>query len=224
MLGTAAVRPEAEPVAGAAVEGKVLRFMRLVDADTRERLRKVRLLYEKAFPRSEKKPFGMILRGRKKGNYEVLAVEGEDGGFQGLAVTMRWGELVLLDYFAVEPQCRGTGVGSRALSALQERYRGKKFLLEIESTVGVEDREDARNRRKAFYLRNGMESMDFLVNLFGVEMELMTCGCTVTFEEYHTIFEHLLPFGMAARIKPAGSRLRGNADKNVSSDYFCGPF
>lgn len=181
--------------------------MRLVDADTLKRLKKVRLLYEKAFPRNEKKPFWMILRGRKKGNYEVFAVEGDDGGFLGLAITMRWGELVLLDYFAVAPECRGTGVGSQALRALQKRYREKKLLLEIESTVGVEDQRDLRNRRKAFYLRNGMQSMDFLVNLFGVEMELMTCGCTVTFEEYHAIFEHLLPFGMAAKVKPAGSRL-----------------
>ena len=86
-------------------------------------------------------------------------------------------------------------------------YRVNKLLLEFESTVGVEDQRDLRNRRKAFYLRNGMQSMDFLVNLFGVEMELMTCGCTVTFEEYHAIFEHLLPFGMAAKVKPAGSRL-----------------
>lgn len=181
--------------------------MRLVDADTRERLKKVRILYEKAFPRSEKKPFGMILRGRKKGNYEIFAVEDDDGGFQGLAITMRWEDLVLLDYFAVSPERRGTGAGSRALKALQKRYQDKKFLLEIESTVGVEDRGDPRNRRKAFYLKNGMKSMDFLVNLFGVEMELMTFRCGVTFEEYHTIFEHLLPFGMAAKIKPAGSRL-----------------
>lgn len=187
--------------------------MRLTDAYTKEQLKRVRLLYEDAFPKSEKKPFGMILRGRKKGNYEILALEGENGEFQGLAITMHYGELVLLDYFAIEPVCRGCGVGSCALKALQQRYRGKKFLLEIESTVGQEeaagnrkgnvqsDEEELRLRRKAFYLRNGMQPMDFLVNLFGVEMELMTYECNVTFEEYHAIFEHLLPRGMASRVK-----------------------
>lgn len=180
--------------------------MRLVDADTRERLRKVRALYEEAFPRSEKKPFGMILRGRKKENYEILAIEDEDGVFLGLAISMHYGELVLLDYFAIAPYARCAGTGSRTLAELQKRYQGRKFLLEIESTVGVTDPGDQRLRRKAFYLRNGMEAADFLVNLFGVNMEIMTFQCSVTFEEYHEIFRHVLPPGMARRIKPAGTR------------------
>lgn len=186
--------------------------MRIADAADKEQLKKVRSLYEEAFPKSEKKPFGMILRGRKKGNYEILALENEEGAFQGLAITMRYGELVLLDYFAISPECRGTGVGSGALQALQRRYAGKKFLLEIESTLGlgeggggkkaVPDAEAAlRLRRKEFYLRNGMQPMDFLVDLFGVEMEILTYGCVVTFEEYHSILEHILPMGLAARAK-----------------------
>lgn len=188
--------------------------MKLVNATTKEQLKRVRTLYESAFPRSEKKPFGMILRGRKKGNYEIFALENQDGEFQGLAITMLYRELVLLDYFAIEPGCRGGGAGSLALKALQQRYRGKKFVLEIESTRGLEeDHENGKDspqsqrlRRKAFYLRNGMRPMDFLVNLFGVEMELMTYECNVTFEEYHAILEHNLPFGMAGRVRKAAER------------------
>ncbi len=98
--------------------------MRLTDANTQEQLNKVRYLYEEAFPKSEKKPFGMILKGRKKGTYEIMAIENEEGGFQGLAIIMRYGDLVLLDYFAIHPMYRGTGVGSKALKALQKRYEG----------------------------------------------------------------------------------------------------
>lgn len=190
--------------------------MKLNDACRKEQLKNIRALYESAFPKSEKKPFRMILKGRQKGSYEIFALEGEAGEFLGLAITMCCGELVLLDYFAIEPEHREKGVGSQALKALQQRYSGKKFLLEIESTVGLEEKgqntrddnsaigadEAARRlRRKAFYMRNGMAPMDFLVNLFGVEMELMTYECSVTFEEYHTIFEQLLPLGMASKIK-----------------------
>lgn len=192
--------------------------MRLVNATTKEQLKEVRALYESAFPRSEKKPFGMILRGRKKGNYEIFTLENEDGEFQGLAITMLYRELVLLDYFAIEPGCRGGGAGSLALKALQQAYRGKKFLLEIESTLGTEEGDESgkacpqsqeaslRLRRKAFYLRNGMRPMDFLVNLFGVEMELLTYECDVTFEEYHAILEHNLPLGMARRVKKVAGK------------------
>ena len=43
--------------------------------------------------------------------------------------------------------------------------------------------------------------MDFLIDYFGVEMELMTYRCSVTFEEYHSVLEHVLPFNMAAKVK-----------------------
>lgn len=180
--------------------------MRLLEADTKERLRKVRALYEEAFPRSEKKPFGMILRGRKRGNYEVLALEEDSGVFLGLAIIMRYGEMVLLDYFAIAPYARCAGMGSRALDELLKRYQGKKFVLEIESAVGITDAGDQRLRRRNFYLRNGLETADFLVNLFGVEMEIMTYRCSVTFQEYHEIFRHVLPFGMARRVKQLRER------------------
>ena len=187
--------------------------MRIMNADTKEQLKKVHELYEEAFPKSEKKPFRMILEGREKGNYGIMAIESEEGRFLGLAITMHYQELVLLDYFAINSGCRGTGVGGEALRELQRRYAGKKFLLEIESTVergdgnskdssGMQDKEAIlRLRRKEFYLRNGMQTMDFLVNLFGVEMEIMTYECSVTFEEYHSILEHLLPTGLAAKVK-----------------------
>ena len=212
--------------------------MKLVDADTKKQLKNVHDLYEEAFPKSEKKPFQMILEGREKGNYGIMAIEGEKGEFLGLAITMHYKELVLLDYFAIDSGCRGTGVGGEALRELQRRYAGKKFLLEIESTVGHgdgnnKDRYDKagnskggydkggnnkdgydmqnekipdeeailRLRRKDFYLRNGMQPMDFLVNLFGVEMEIMTYDCTVTFEEYYSILEHLLPAELAAKVR-----------------------
>lgn len=192
--------------------------MKLVEVYSKERLNKVKDLYEEAFPKSEKKPFGMILKGRKKGKYEILSIESEKGEFQGLAITMHYADFVLLDYFAISPECRGSGIGGEALRALQKSYTGKKFLLEIESTVGLENRTEVgkdiaeadeaalRLRRKEFYLRNGMQSMNYLVNLFGVEMEIMTYGCSVSFEEYHSILEHILPFGMAAKVRPAGFR------------------
>lgn len=189
--------------------------MRLTEAYTQEQLDKVRNLYEEAFPKSEKRPFRMILNGREAGNCEILAIESEEGAFLGLAITMLYGELVLLDYFAISPTYRGTGVGSEVLKKLQKRYEGSRFLLEIESTIGAEATPEAaadpgeaeeaaiRRRRKEFYLRGGMQPADFLVNYFGVEMELMTYRCSVTFEEYHSILEHNFPIAMAEKVKLA---------------------
>lgn len=184
--------------------------MDIREAVTREELERVEALYQAAFPENEKKPFSLMLEGRKKGQFEILHIE-EEGRFCGLAIMMLYGNMALLDYFAIDPDCRNSGLGGRALRMLQERFAGKKFLLEIESTEGLEDRgelpegisrEEAekRLRRKAFYRRLDMEAMDFRVLLFGVEMELLVYRDRVGFEEYHGMLEHILPPGYGDRV------------------------
>lgn len=178
--------------------------MRLTNMEAGRQEKAVRSLYREAFPRSEKKPWWMLKKLEKKGNAEFLCIEDEEGGFEGLAIMMIWGDLALLDYFAISPECRGQNVGSRALCALQQRYGDKKLLLEIESTTGLEPEPEnpgEKLRRKAFYLRNGMTPMDYLVDLFGVEVEVLTHGSSVTFEEYHSIFENLFPAFLAKKVR-----------------------
>lgn len=81
--------------------------------------------------------------------------------------------------------------------------------MEIESTAGDGDCAEGepdgegaqRLRRKAFYLRNGMVPMDYLVDLFGVEMEVLTFGRALTFEQYYAIYREVLPKQMAGKIR-----------------------
>lgn len=198
-------------------------------AATQEQLDNIRELYEDAFPKSEKKPFAFILQKRDEGCFEILEITDEADCFCGLAIMMLYRDLALLDYFAIAPECRGTGVGSAALKALQEKYTGSKFMLEIESTVGLnalevnrqnsdnegrevtqmsaqvsalsEEEKSLRLRRKAFYLRNGMRPMDFQVDLFGVEMEILVHGERVSFEEYYSVLKSTVPPNLIHHVK-----------------------
>lgn len=173
-------------------------MMQLIEAQTETQLKNIEALYLRAFPKAERKPFSMIIKMRDAGISEILLLEEEDGRFAGLVITLAYKDLVLLDYFAIDDAKRGMGIGSAALALLQERYRGKRFFLEIESTVDHEIEE--RVRRKRFYQAAGMVPMNYLVDLFGVEMEIMTFECKVAFEEYHEIFEELFPKKFADRI------------------------
>jgi hypothetical protein len=65
------------------------------------------------------------------------------------------------------------------------------MILEIEDPDVPSDNTSERIRRKGFYLRNHMTLMPFRVNLFGVEMLILTNGKSVTFEEYHEIFSRV---------------------------------
>lgn len=174
----------------------------LRDAVEGNQLENVRKLYEASFPKSEKKPFSFMLEKRKEGFFEILAIEDGQGEFCGLAIMMLAGGLALLDYLAIEPRCQGRGIGSGVLAQLGERYGKERIVVEIESTVGDgADNRGERLRRKDFYLRNGMVPMDFLVNLFGVEMEVLTFGSELAFEQYHAIYAQVLPKTMAENIR-----------------------
>ena len=166
------------------------------------RLEQIRELYEAAFPASEKKPFSLILQKRAQGAVEVLAIEDDKKRFRGLMITILHKDMVLIDYFAIDGESRGIGIGSDALKLFTARYAKKRVFLEIESTVSadVEDY-DLKIRRKAFYQRNGLAPMGYLVDLFGVEMEIMTFHCNIYFEEYHEMLVHVYGEGIRDKVR-----------------------
>lgn len=149
------------------------------------RLEEIRELYEAAFPASEKKPFSLILLKRAEGAVEILAIEDDKKRFRGLIITILHKDMVLIDYFAIDEKSRGLGIGSDVLKLFTSRYAQKRVFLEIESTISelVEDYA-IKIRRKSFYQKNGLVPMGYLVDLFGVEMEIMTFHCNISFEEY----------------------------------------
>ena len=165
--------------------------MKLVEARSQERLDKIQNLYNEAFPSLERKPFALLLKTRDNGQAEILAVENEDNDFLGLVITNQYKDMVLLDYFAIAPNQRSSGIGSKVFQLLKQRYGGKRFFLEIERTDVGADNQRQRQKRKAFYLKNGMQNMPFVVNLGGVEMEVLADNCRIDFEDYFSLYHNL---------------------------------
>ena len=147
---------------------------------------RIRLLYRRAFPRYERKPFQIIRRMHKEGRTDVWLAE-YHGHFAGLAATINSDDIILLDYLAVHEKRRDKGVGSATLQALLTLYEGRGLFVEIEAA----DRDDPNGekaRRKQFYLRNGLEEMHVIAILFGVRMELLGRGCKLDFDGYHDFY------------------------------------
>ncbi len=165
--------------------------MRLVEAYEKDQLDAIWHLYERAFPAVEQKPSSLILEKREEGNVEILSIEDDNGEFLGLAIVVLHRDLALLDYFAISSRQRSSGVGGAAFHMLKERYSDKRFILEIESTEVEADNKEDRIRRKSFYLRNGMTNLKFVVNLSGVEMEVLGNYCLLNFDEYYSIYSEV---------------------------------
>lgn len=144
-------------------------------------------LYRKAFPRSERKPFSIIRRKHWEGKTDIWRFT-RDGKFAGLIITINGEDHILLDYLAVDKQQRGTGIGTEILQLMRKHYAGKSVFLEIESIYEECDNKAERIRRKHFYEKCGMKSMEVFVWLFGVKMELMGFDCELTYDEYHAFY------------------------------------
>jgi len=125
------------------------------------------------------------------------------GKFAGIIITINGEKQILLDYLAVEEKQRGTGVGSEILMLMRRHYEGKGVFLEIESVYEDCENKTERIRRKHFYEKCGMKSMEVFVWLFGVKMELMGFDCTLTFEEYHAFYRDNYNQWAADRIQKA---------------------
>lgn len=158
-------------------------------------------LYLSAFPASERKPFPVILRQYRKGKMDIWCLE-DAGNFSGLAITINSDSLVLIDYLAIAESCRGKGIGTAALSALREQYRGRDVFLEIESVYEDAPNLPERLRRKDFYLRCGLTPMHVMVRLFGVKMELLGFdSCKIDYPTYHAFYRDNLGRWAADRIQ-----------------------
>lgn len=97
--------------------------------------------------------------------YAVFILEGEDS------------PAALINYFAVQPDRRGQGVGSQCLEMLRHALNGKatSLLFEVESPESARDQAElaVRRRRVSFYQRCGavMTGVDSV--LFGVDYHIM---------------------------------------------------
>lgn len=187
--------------------------MIIVKAMDENRLKKIEDLYLRAFPLTERKPFSLMVQKQEEGTMEILSIE-EKNVFLGLAIFAHDKDIALLDYFAISDELRGQGIGSRAIRALQKIYAGKRFVLEIETTKKSCEELEMREQRKAFYLRNGLHTMGFDVNLLGVEMEVLSNSEHLEYEEYLDVYKNACGLKYADKIH----LIRQNVPKQETAD------
>lgn len=131
------------------------------------------------FPEAELKPFSAVRGLMRRGLYEPLALYEEDH-----LVCYAWQTVLsdcdtaLLDYFAVLPELRGKGTGTRALRALAGYYapRRRTLLIECEHPAEAPDPAEAK-RRIGFYLRAGARATAMEGRVFGVRYQIYALPC-----------------------------------------------
>lgn len=136
------------------------------------------------FPPEEVKPFSTIRGMWEKKSYCVYGFyeEAEEGGADGLCayaflIADHEKQMLLLDYFAVCSQLRGSGYGSKALQLLwKECADWNGIMVEVEddelSDLDAKTRH-TRKRRIAFYTNAGCHMTTTKSRLWGVDYRIM---------------------------------------------------
>lgn len=129
------------------------------------------------FPKDELKPLKYIKSQLEKCEYECIGLFIEDE-LKAYAYFVKSPDtdVMLLDYFAVISNIRGTGIGSKALDGIKRYYSNTKaILMESESPeyAKTDSERNVRERRISFYKRNGAIHTSVQTNVYGVYYDIL---------------------------------------------------
>ena len=133
------------------------------------------------FPKNELRPYPMIKHLYNKQQYAVFGAYSEDKliAYSCFLLSEK-SSLILLDYFAVIPPLRGTGLGSEFIKELpkiiQTHYKHiNNIVIECENPNMAENiqEQETRNRRISFYKKNGAVVSKCGWYAFGVDYILL---------------------------------------------------
>lgn len=135
----------------------------------------LRLLYGAAFPVEEQIPYDDLIYLLDKLDIDYSAYLDGDT-FVGLTMVLHlprynWGW-----YFAVREELRGKGYGQEILSSVLNKYRTERpFIIDIESPWQHDaPNPEQRQRRHAFYVRNGLKDTPTSRTYDGITYTIMT--------------------------------------------------
>lgn len=137
-------------------------------------------VYDAAFPPHETLPFDLMKKMVKRSEDVHMAVIMDDTQQVGvtLYVTLP-DEQVFVLFLAIDPTLQGNGLGSRVLELLKTTYPGG-VMLECEELGLNSDNETQRERRYAFYQRNGLMDSGYITDNPAGTFHLMRSNAKMT--------------------------------------------
>lgn len=167
-------------------------------------LPQVKALYESAFPANERIPIKHLLDDKIQREFWAFfdKEDGESGAaentatpkFCGFSSSITHGSITNIVYFAVVPELRSRGYGSKILQAIRRQHPDTRIVVDIEVEEDSKDAEELerRNRRREFYTRNGFDAAPVEYHWQGEHYRLLTAGGTVTEKEFRDFWKEIL--------------------------------
>ncbi|MCM1022441.1 MAG: GNAT family N-acetyltransferase [Prevotella sp.] len=151
---------------------------------------RISCLYRTAFPADERAPMWLLALKAGRENVDFWGLYA-DGDWLGLAYVISEGGASYLFYLAVSEELRGKGLGSKALRAIVTHYAGQRLFLALEQLDENADNFAERQRRRRFYLKNGLKPLPLTIREATVTYDVMGTG-DVKPEEYESMMKKYL--------------------------------
>lgn len=158
--------------------------------------RKISRLYRTAFPADERAPMWFMALRSERENVDFWGLYA-DGKWVGLAYVISEGKASYLFYLALSEELRGKGLGSKAMESLKKHYAGQRLFLALEQLDESADNYAERQKRRQFYLKNGLKPLPLTIREATVTYDVMGTG-DVKPEEYESMMKKYL--GTASRL------------------------
>lgn len=147
-------------------------IVNIQEIDINEFEKNIYSYYLEIFPENERKTLKMIKSSFDEGYTKIIKINQSDNlcGFM-IINKIKENGYAILDYFAILPQYRSKGIGTKALKLLiDEETKNKGIFIEIEKIgLGKDDKENLiRKKRKKFYEKIGFKKLNYDFVLFNV--------------------------------------------------------
>lgn len=157
----------------------------MIEAENAWDMSQTRILYESDVPFIEKKPFRLFIDKRKKDILEVKVFKDEKGLFSAFVISLIYADIVMIDFFEVMAEYKGTGVEEFALENIKDILPGARVVI----TGRKED-----DLRVPYYEKCGYVKKDYGIKMGEVKLDVYTLPedyNDVAFDELVKVYEHV---------------------------------
>ena len=140
--------------------------------NNREYKKKVRKLYNEAFPKEERIPIWLLELLARKNKAKFYSIY-DDKKFVGLIYNIYHQDIVFVFFFAIDKELRGQGYGSKVLEFIKQKYSRHRIILCIEPLDKNSNNYVQRAKRKEFYMKNGFKDADYTIKERNVIYEML---------------------------------------------------
>lgn len=148
--------------------------------------RKIKQLFLSAFPPDERPPYFLLNRKVRQGKAQMLAAK-DNNTFVGFTYMVCHLDMAYVFFLAVDESKRGCGYGSKILTAMKEKYAGKRLFLAREQLDPEAENYAQRVSRHEFYLKNGLRDLPMKIKEGSVVYDTMGIGGNISSDEYHAL-------------------------------------